>query len=252
MAVRTPLMTWQDVLSIAGRKAPRAVVDDYGAYIANMTLNWVWDKYDWRESMATLPPFYLVPNEQDYGAPTVAIPSNFYGLRWCNLVRSDNIPPYRQPLELIKDLQTTHIRYLPHAICYVPEKQAFRLFPRIPDNIGSPTYFIEGVYKIRPGIIQANALATTPLPFDDIYFQMWVETCKWVIFQSENDPRAGAITDSNGQINATGQAAIMMQMVDWVASREGLEMGNPTISPAEPLVSQGPYRPAMFGLGFSF
>ena len=252
MAVRTPTYTWSDVMSIAGRKSSRNVMDDYGVYLCNMTLSWVWDKFDWRESMASLPSFYLVPNEQDHGAPTVAIPSNFYGLRWANLVRIDNVPPYRQPLAIIKDLQTTHIRYLPHAICYVPEKQAFRLYPRVPDNIGSPVYLIEGVYKIRPTLLTVENIVTTLLPFDDIYLQMWIETFKWVMWQSEGDPRAGAITDSNGQINATGQSAIMMQMIEWVASREGLEMGDPVISPAEPLVTQGPYRPAMFGLGFSF
>lgn len=252
MAVRTQTYTWADVLSIAMRKSSRNIVDDYGTYIANMTLNWVWDKFDWRESIATLPTFYLVPNEQDYGAPTVVIPSDFYGLRWANLVRIDNVPPYRQPLAIIKDLQTTHIRYLPHAIGYVPEKQAFRLYPRVPDNIGSPVYLVEGVYKKRPTLLTASNLVTTLLPFDDIYFQMWIETAKWVLYQSENDPRAGVITSSNGVINATGQAATMMDMIEWVASREGLELGDPVIAPAEPLVTQGPYRPAMFGLGFSF
>lgn len=253
MAQRVATYTWNDVLSIVGRKLSRNFQDDIGVHVANMTQNWVWDKYDWRESLRTLPPFYLVPNEQDYGAPTVAIPLDFYGLRWANLVRTDNTPPYRQPLNIIKDLQTTHIRYLPHGICYVSDKQAFRLFPRIPDNIGSPTYLVEGQYKRRPALVSAANLTTTTLPFDDIYFQMWVEVTKWCAMQMESDPRAGNIEYANGQVAAaSGQAAIAMQMVEWVAGREGLELGDPTIAPAEPLVTQGPYRPALFGLGFSF
>jgi|SRR5579871_669055 len=252
MAVRPTTYTWNDVMSIVGRKSSRGLVDDLGPIIANATLNWVWDKYDWRESIGQLPPFYLVPNEQDYGAPTVTIPTDFYGLRWCNLVRTDNTPPYRQPVTVIKDLQTTHIRYLPHAIGYISEKKAFRLFPRIPDNIGSPTYLIEGVYKKRPAKITTENLSTTLLPFDDIYFEMWIETAKWVMWQMDSDPRAGQITMANGQISSNGQAAVMMNMVEWAASREGLELSEPIISPAEPLVSQGPYRPALFGLGFSF
>lgn len=253
MAVRVPTYSWNDVLSYIGRKIPRSVQDDAGVFVANMALNWVWDKYDWRESLGKLPSFYLVPDEQDYGVPTVAIPSDFYGLRWANLVRTDNTPPYRQPLTIIKDLQPTHIRYLPHAIGFVSDIQAFRLFPRIPDNIGSPTYLVEGSYKKRPIKITASNLTNTLLPFDDIYLEMWIEVAKWVAFKMDNDPRAGMVEYSNGQVvSANGQAATAMEMVDWAASREGLELGDPTISPAEPLVSQGPYRPAMFGLGFSF
>lgn len=252
MAARLNQYTWNDVMAIIGRKGSRGLEDDLATYIANMTLNWVSDKYDFRWTTGTLPPFYLVPNEQDYGGPAVVIPPDFYGLRWCNLVRTDNTPPYRQPLALIKDLQTTHIRYLPHSMCYVPDKQAFRLFPRMPDNLGSPTYLVEGVYKQLPFPIATETLATTLLPSDDVYFPMWVETAKWIMWQMDSDPRAGQMTSANGQMSYSGQAAVMMDMIDWVASREGLELGDPVISPAEPLVSQGPYRPAMFGLGFGF
>jgi hypothetical protein len=252
MANRPSTVTWEQVLAIAGRKASRGIQDDLGAYIANLTLNWVNDKYDFRWTLKTLPPFYGIPSEQDYGAPAVIIPSDFYGLRWANLVRTDNMPPYRQPLAVIKDLLLTHARYLPHAICYVTDRQAFRLFPRFPDNVGSPTYLIEGQYKFLPPKITAETLATTLLPSDDVYMQMWIETAKWAMWQTDSDPRAGQITDANGQISANGQAAVMMQMIDWVASREGLELGDPVVSPAEPLVTPGPFRPNMLGLGFGW
>lgn len=252
MSARVSTYTWTDVLSIIGRKGSRSVMDDMATYIANLTLNWVNDKYDWRWTTAQLPPFYLVPNEQDYGAPAVAIPSDFYGLRWCNLVRTDNTPPYRQPLRVIKDLQTTHIRYLPHAIGYVPDKKCFRLYPRIPDNIGSPTYLVEGVYKKLLPKITTGTLATTTLPSDDVYLDMWIETARWIMYRLDNDPRAGVINFSNGVVGAQGQAAVMLDLIQWAAEKEGLELGEPIISPEEPLVSQGPYRPALFGLGFSF
>ena len=252
MSQRLATYTWNDVLNIAGRKATRSLTDDLAAHLCNITLNWVWDKYDWRESLTTLPPFYVAPLVQDYGAPQLVIPSDFYGLRYANLVRLDSQPPTRQPLSIIKDLLPTHVRYLPHAICYVSDKKAFRLFPRIPDNCGSPQYMVEGQYKNRPALITAGNLATTFLPFDDVYLEMWIETFKWVQWATDSDPRAGQITMSNGNLVTTGQAGVMMSMIDWVASREGLELGEPTISPAEPLVSIGPYRPNMFGLGFSF
>jgi hypothetical protein len=252
MSARPSTYTWANVLDIIRRKIPAATDRDLQVHIVNNTMNYVWDKYDWRESLASLPPFYLVPNEQDYGAPAVVIPQDFYGLRWCNLMRASNVPPYRQPLAIIKDLQPTHIRYLPHAICYVSDKKAFRLYPRIPDNIGSPDYLVEGQYKTRPAKINVNTIASTYLPFDDIYFDMWIETAKWVAWEMDSDPRAGQITWQNGQMTATGQAAVMMASIEWVASREGLELGDPVISPSEPLVSQGPYRPQMFGVGFGF
>lgn len=252
MAQRSATYTWNDVMNIAGRKWSRSNQDDLSAHLCNITLNWVWDKYDWRESLTTLPPFYLVPSVQDYGAPQIAIPSDFYGLRYANLVRLDATPPTRIPLDVIKDLLPTHIRYLPHAIGYVSDRHAFRIFPRVPDNVGSPTYMIEGQYKNRPSLITAGNMATTFLPFDDIYLEMWIETLKWVAWTVDSDPRAGAITVSNGNLVATGQAAVMRDMIDWVASREGLELGEPTISPAEPLVSSGPYAMGMLGLGFAF
>src|SRR5690348_7316461 len=123
MSQRTATYTWSDVLNHIQRKSSRGNQDDMGVFIANRTINWVWDKYDWRESLATLPPFYLVPNEQDFGAPAVTIPSDFYGLRTANLVRATNIPPFRYPLKIIKDLDITHVRYLPHAIGYNANKQ---------------------------------------------------------------------------------------------------------------------------------
>jgi hypothetical protein len=252
MANRTSTITWEQVLAVIGRKSSRSLQDDMGPLIVNLALNWVWDKYDFRWTTAALPNFYAVPQEQDYGAPAVIIPPDFYGLRWANLVRADNYPPYRQPLTIVKDLVLTHARYLPHAIGYVPDRQCFRLFPRFPDNVGSPTYMIEGVYKKLPTKITAATLATTLIPSDDIYTQMWIETAKWVMWQLDSDPRAGAMTDANGNISYSGQAAVMMDMIDWVASREGLELGDPQISPAEPLVVPGPYRPNMLGLGFGW
>jgi len=223
-----------------------------GAYICNVTQNWISDRYDFRWTLATLPPFYCVPDAQDYGEPAAVIPSDFYGLRWANLVRTDSSPPYREPLAIIKDLMPTHARYIPHAICYVPNKRAFRLFPRMPDNLGSPTYFVEGEYKVLPPKLQATTLQTTLIPSDDVYLQMWIEVAKWVMWQLDSDPRAGNITDSNGQVGFSGQAAVAMEMIDWVASREGLELGDPVISPAEPLVTTGPWRVNITGLGFGW
>lgn len=174
------------------------------------------------------------------------------GLREARLLRASTVPPFRQPLQIIKDLELTHVRYIPHAINFIPASKAFRVYPRVPENIGSPDYMVEGEYKIKPAKITAANLANTLLPFDDIYFQVWVEVMKWQAFVLDNDPRAGAITVANGQTTYTGQAAVAQQKLEEMASNEGLELGDPVIAPAEPLVTNGPYRPNMFGIGFGF
>lgn len=252
MSQRISTYTWGDVLNVVKRKIPYLSESDLAPTICNVAQNYIWDKYDWRDSLKSLPPFYLVPNEQDYGAPNVTIPSDFWGLRWANLMRASNIPPYRQPLAIIKDLMPTHIRYLPHAIGYVSNARAFRLYPRIPENIGSPDYLVEGEYKTRPTKVTSSTMATTVLPMDDVYFQMFYETAKWIGWDLDGDPRAGAISYQNGQMVYSGQAAVAQGLIEWAAAREGLELGDPVISPAEPLVQQGPYRPQMFGVGFGF
>lgn len=252
MAVRAPSYTFEQLLAVVGRKASRGLQDDLGTIIVNNTISWIHDKYDFRWTTAPLPPFYLVPNAQDYGAPAVIIPSDFYGLRWAELIRTDNEPPYRYPLTIIKDLLPTHARYIPHAICYVPDSQVFRIFPRFIDNCGSPTYLITGVYKKVPPKILTENLATTFLPSDDVYFPLWIEVAKYIMWQIDSDPRAGSVTVANGQVSMTGQAAIAHDMIEWCASREGLELGDPAISPAEPLVAGIGSTAGMLGLGFAW
>jgi hypothetical protein len=116
MSERLGTFTYGDALLTACKGISRQIQDDYGQVIVNIALYDIWMKYDWRESTAVLPPFYLIPNEQDHGAPAVAVPGDFFGLRWANIRRSSTIPPMRQPLQIIRDLVLTHIRYIPHAI----------------------------------------------------------------------------------------------------------------------------------------
>lgn len=252
MSERTGTFTFGDALSSACKGISRQIQDDYGQIIVNLALNSVWIKYDWRESVTILPNFYLIPNEQDHGSPSATVPSDFFGLRWVNLVRANTIPPMRWPLQIIRDLLLTHIRALPHAICYEPSKQAFRLFNRVPENIGSPEYLVEGKYKIRPTkITNINSLVTI-LPFDDMYFQVWVEMMKYHAMNIAGDPRAGEFQSNGRSTTYTGQAAKANFALDQMAQAEGLELGDPVISPNEPLVNTGSWRPNMFGIGMGY
>lgn len=250
MAQRTSTYTYGDVLSIAGKVTTRPVEDAHAQFIANAANNLIWMRYDWRETIATLPPFFLIPDEQDHGAPQVSIPTDFFGLRTAWIQRNLSAPPTRIRLAIIKNLEVTHVRSLPNAITYNSAADAFRVFPRVPPNIGSPDYMVCGEYKIRPTKVTATTLATTTLPFDDVYFQVWVDVMKWAILNFGGDPRAGEVSVQNGQTIYTGQLARAIAAIDEMATHEGLELGDPVIAPAEPLITPSGIGGGPWGFGW--
>src|ERR1039457_2152875 len=250
MSERTSTYTWSDLLAV-GLQGIRTPNDEkLNPLAANLILNEIWKRYDWRGRIAVLPAFYLIPNEQDYGSPAVTIPSDFMGLRYANLIRVTTIPPWRVPLIVLKDLQITHNRGLPRDISYEPTQRAFRVFPRTPDNIGPPEYLIEGKYKKKPAKITAAVLASQLLPWDDIYFGNLLEVAKYIGYTLTNDQRAGTIASQGGQTTYSGQSAVMMQALESMANSEGLNLGEPNIAPSEGLVSGGSWGSinSIFGL----
>ena len=193
----------------------RSVEEEKASILCNIATNKIWSRYDWRESLAKLPPFYLIPLMQDYGQPFTVVPSDLLGLREVYWVRTTATPPAREPVTVFRDLPETHIRSLPHAICVLPAinlpatKPKFRVFPRIPDNIGSTDYMIDGTYKKRPTKITQANMQTSLLPWDDIYFNTFLETLKWACWQLAGDGRAGAVQVDRGNSVYTGQMAVM-------------------------------------------
>ena len=135
--------TFDDVCRMVDRHVPRNVMSDNAANICNLAYNRIWHQYDWRESLATLPPFYLIPNEQDMGAPFYTVPDDFAGLRKADLVYLAGDPPTRRQLTVIKDLNLTQARYFPHAINYNPDTQSFRVFTRVTGNVGAKASVLE-------------------------------------------------------------------------------------------------------------
>jgi len=250
MSVRTATYTYGDVMNVVGKSATnRANEDDLAAFICNVGTNLLWQRYDWRESISTLPPFYLIPDEQDHGAPAVIVPTNFWGLRKVWLMKNATTPPYKQDMTILKDLALTHVRYLPQSISYNSASRSFRVFPRVPPSIGAPDYCVSGEYKIKPTKITAANIASTLLPFDDVYFQTWVEVLKWASLNIAGDPRAGDVNYTNGQKVASGQLAKAYAAIDEMARTENLEGGDVTISPSEPLINMNRLWPAGLGWG---
>jgi len=225
--------TFLDAWNIARKQVTSATEADHAAIVCNLALNEIWNSWDWREALDDLPPFYLIPSEQDHGAPAVVIPTDFMGLREAFLICTNSEPAYRQELEVIKDLRLIHGRQIPHAIGYEPSKNVFRLFPRVPDSFTPPHYMVDGIYKKRPTKITSDNLST-PLPFDDVFLSVSVEAIKWAGMRIGGDPRAGEVQiRQNGQRVYTGQYAIMKERIEEMAQTEAVDLGNPVIAPRE-------------------
>lgn len=237
---------YSDAIQLASTNILRGVEDEKAAYLCNLALNEIWKRWDWRESIKALPPFYLLPNEQDYGSPMAVVPSDFAGLRKVWLVRLGSTPPYRQIIRVLRNLDLTHTRWLPHAISYEPAITGFRLFPRVPENVGATDYMIEGDYKCRPVKVLASTLSSTLLPIDDVYLDVWLEGLKWAAWTVSGDERAGQLVKNGPVVVATGQYGKFLAKIDEMADSEGLDLGTPPLAPAESLVlPTGAFRSAL-------
>lgn len=230
--------TYEDVITAVARNFPRMVESDSGALVANQAIYEIWKRYDWRESLAVLPPFYLIPNEQDHGRPAVTVPADFLGLRMAYLTRLNSTPAYRSRIQPVKDLELTDVRGLPTCMGYETATRCFRVFPRVPVNMGAPDWIVQGEYKTRPTKLTATIMSSTLLPFDDIHVYNMMEVFKWSGLSLAGDPRAGGVQmNSNGAAQYVGQYAIAMHAIDQMAETEGLELGDVVLAPSEPLVN---------------
>lgn len=238
-------LRYSDALTVVSKRFPKALEDNFAALASNLATNEAWMKYDFRETQKTLPPFYLIPNEQDHGPPFSIVPTDFLGLRQTYLTRigngsagtgaGANTSIQRTTIEVVKDIPLTHVQGLPRDICYQPSAVVpdgagvFRLFPRVPKNIGSPIYLIEATYKRRPTKITSASLDTL-LPFDDIYFQTMVSGISWAMVALTQGGEA-----SLKEYQPFGMA------LEQQATDEGLNLGDVSIHPQQPLVGSNAY-----------
>lgn len=242
--------TYTDALNMIQTNVLRQCTDAHAAILCNIAVNKIWNRYDWRESIVQLPPFYLIPLAQDFGSPATSVPADLYGLREVYWLRRTVIPPYREPISVYRDLPLTHVRGLPNSISYEVSNKCFRVFPRVPDNIGASDYMVDGTYKKRPNKVTADIMAATPLIWDDVYLNTFIETLKWAAFSTSGDPRAGETKLEAGHVAYTGQMAIMYDSIDNMAVHEGQNLGNTMAVPSEPLCAPaGIFTGAIVGFG---
>lgn len=217
--IRPATFTFADAISRIG--GPRALADRETMYAVNVALYDLWNAADWRETIALLPPFYLYPTEQIYGRPSASVPSDFHGLRevYCVSLLSDTTN--RWPLNVVQNIEITHLRDWPRDICFDPSNQAFRIHPRTPDGLGSGSYVIDGTYKRRAPKILAEAYNTL-LPWDDEYFDVYTNALAWAM--------------AKGQGKKSFYSDYQLSL-DSMRDAESLNLGDESISPSDALVN---------------
>lgn len=221
--------TIAEALTIVAPQIGRRLEDGTAQYIANLAQFKIWNAYDWRETITALPPFWLIPNEQDYGPPSAIIPANFLGLRQAFLVNASVWPATRFDVKIRRDLHETHVQAMPKFMSYEPTVKRYRMHARVPAGIGSADWAIDGTYKIRPTKITQANLQSTLIPWDDQYLSVFLAALKWAAWDTAGDQRA------------QNQMLLMDEAITKMASDEGLNLGDPTLAPSEPLVYPNTY-----------
>jgi len=212
-------LTAGDAVRIVAARYPRLDTSGFAARFCDEVLSTIWHRYPWRESLAELPPFHLVREEPDYGAPLLAVPPDFYGLhRVC--VRNSYGTTY-PPLIVVHDLSVSQSTGIPTAIAYQPEKRSFRVYPR--PLVGAPDFWIEGSYKKVPQKITTATLNSYFLPFDDMYFNVFRLGLVW------------KVKEILGDSEAVQDEARFYRAIDEMAVAEGLHSGVIVVAPAEGL-----------------
>jgi len=230
--------TYAEVLNMTNVMKSRNIEEAYKVHILNAAQNQVWRKFDWRWTLATLDPFWLVPRKQDYGAPIVAVPSDWDGLRQARMCWfSPGSEPQKAPLSVQKDLESTGVLGLPSAISYQADISAFRLHPRPADYCVSPRYFVDGTYKKIPTEVTLASYQTTAIPGPVKYLDMWRQAINWAYYSFSQDPKAGGVQlMPSGVPNYYGAMGEMMAALHQAAAEEGAAQGDPYIHPSESLL----------------
>lgn len=220
-------LSYLDVWNAAAAQYSRAVDQNATELATNIAINKMWQAYDWRGSVVQLPPFYLVPGLQDYGVPLYDVPTDFYGLREAYLVYVNSTLPIRKKLDIVENLERTHLQDNTQSICYRPSIAGFRVHPAPTFGMAAPTYMIDGTYKRRPPKWTVASYGSALL-WDDIYFNAFVSACVWAAMKLTGNRQA-----------AMEQYAIFTQDLTEATHSENLELGERVVHPSEPLSNTG-------------
>jgi len=213
-----------DVFNIIRGSLGMSEEDNKFVAICNMTNDKIWNAYGWRQSLGILPPFGLVPMQQYYGAPEVAVPTDFAGFHMCFLTRTTTVPPQRWEIHVRRDLRDTHARNYPSYISYDGATQCYRLDRPAPDNTSGHEWIVTGEYKKTPTKVTSSNSGTLLLPYDDRHLSNVTIVMRW----------AAAV--AQGSKDVEQKEAYAWRAINDMARDEGFEMGDPNIAPENALV----------------
>lgn len=233
--------TYAQIYDIASVGTARTIEETRKIYILNAAQNLIWRSFDWDWTISNLTPFWLIPYEQEYGPPIIAIPSDCERLQQANVVKL--LPtgpiPVRNPLKVTRELPINDLLGVPTQISLVhtatSASKKVRLWPRAGGGMGACNYYVESSYKTSPTQVDSS-YQTTNIPSKDHQAQMWIDTVRAMYFKIIGDPKAGEVKYANGQAVYTGLLAQAMASVKEEAMNEGLDMGDPNIAPSESLI----------------
>ncbi len=218
--------SYNDVWNAVAAQYPRAIDQTAVEYATNLAINEMWTTYDWRGTVVQLPPFWLVPACQDYGVPLYSVPTDFYGLREVYLVLTYNTSfPIRKKLDIVENLERTHLQDAPQSICYRPSISGFRVHPSPSLSMAAPNYLIEGTYKKRAPKWTSASYGSSLL-WDDVYFDAFTSACVWAAMKFSGQRQA-----------AMEQYAIFAQDLMRARQDENLELGERVVHPTEALAT---------------
>lgn len=222
-------------LSMLQTKMKTPDLTPFAAVICDEAMSEIWNAYDWRGSLAELPPFYLMALEQDYGPPLSAVPTDFLQLREAQY-RDVHGNGSIQPLEVRANLSRTDLAGMPTDISYEPEVISFRVHPMPGSGMAPNRYQVEGKYKKRYTKVTNENLLSLTFPWDDMYFYVYRRVLYWKALEEIGSQLAGTITYyPDGSVAATGAAANAWNAIQEMLRREGGAEAPENISPSEEL-----------------
>ncbi len=213
--------TFGDLINSSMSSIPGVAQEKTVDIMCNRANAYVWNRFDWRETITELPPFWLVPDTQDYGAPAVIVPTDFQGIRKAFLQDIESYPERTYNLAPVRELDPTLVRSFPDAISFDKASNSFRLSRRAPASLTAPRYLVNGTYKILPTKMTKLNYQTTLLFTDDQYFDQWMAVMKYI-----------AAPTGNAKMAAKQEADMLLHDM---AVNEGLNLGDTPIAPAEAL-----------------
>jgi hypothetical protein len=244
-------ITFGKLWSAHRRQISRLNDAEYTADLTTKLINRIW-KYDWRETLGDLPPFYLLPQKQDYGKPIYAVPSDFAAIRKATLVRvsdgqtansssSQTVTPVYKPLKIQGRLTPTQATGVIDTIGYDPATKSFRIFGILSQGATLNEWIVEGVYKRLPqtNLYDADTIVGAPRLASEITGSNFMSCLlpiadRWYDMMSEV-----ACALAKKQEAPTKEAYAMDQYVDGLihaaAMEENVDVGTSYVSPDEPL-----------------